>query len=136
MLVKLDRHSMANSLEVRSPFLDRDLVDFSFNFPGEKKVGFLDSKLILKDAYKNNLPKWYLKLPKKGFEVPLKKWLRSDLKHLLEKATKPNVLETLNIKNNDIINEIKNDLLNNKNDSSWKLWTLISYYYWAKDNII
>ena len=52
-LVKLDRHSMANSLEVR--LLDRDLVDFSFNFPG-KKVGFLDSKLILKDAYKNNLP--------------------------------------------------------------------------------
>ena len=59
-----------------------------------------------------------MKLPKKAL-VPLKKWL-SDLKHLLEEATKPNVL-TLNIKNNDIINEWKNDLLNNKNDSSWKL---------------
>ena len=54
MLFKLYRHSMANSIELRSPFLDKDLVNLSFNIPAEKKIGFLKGKLIIRDCYKNN----------------------------------------------------------------------------------
>jgi asparagine synthase (glutamine-hydrolysing) len=134
MLVKLDRQSMANSLEIRSPFLDKEVVGAAFNIPGEKKVGYFSGKLVLKECYKKNLPKWYFNLPKKGFEVPLKKWLRNDLKNLVEEATMPNVLETLEIRNKGIVTKWKEELFQNKKDNSWKLWTLISYYHWAKNS--
>jgi asparagine synthase (glutamine-hydrolysing) len=97
-------------------------------------VGYFSGKLVLKECYKKNLPKWYFNLPKKGFEVPLKKWLRNDLKNLVEEATMPNVLETLEIRNKGIVTKWKEELFQNKKDNSWKLWTLISYYHWAKNS--
>ncbi len=136
MLVKLDRHSMANSIELRSPFLDKDLVNLAFNIPSKKKIGLLQGKLILKECYKDNFPDWYFKMPKKGFEVPLSNWLRKDLKHLVEESTKPNVLESLDIKNLNIVSNWKKEFLNGKKDNSWKLWVFISYYNWAKSNNI
>ena len=54
MLVKLDRHSMANSIELRSPFLDKDLVNLAFNIPSKKKIGLLNGKLILRECYKDS----------------------------------------------------------------------------------
>ncbi len=136
MLVKLDRHSMANSIELRSPFLDKDLVNLSFNMPGKKKVGFFSGKLILRECYKDSFPDWYFKMPKRGFEVPLSNWLKNDLKHLVEKATQPSVLESLSIKNLNIISNWKREFYNGKSDNSWKLWVLISYYHWAKSSNI
>ncbi len=134
MLVKLDRHSMANSIELRSPFLDKDLVNLSFSIPAEKKIGFFKGKLILRECYKNSFPNWYLKMPKRGFEVPLNNWLKNDLRYLVEKSTMPNVLESLNIKNKNIVHEWKKDFYNGSKDNSWKLWVLITYYHWAKQS--
>ena len=136
MLVKLDRHSMANSIELRSPFLDMDLVNLAFNIPSKKKIGLLNGKLILRECYKYSFPDWYFKMPKKGFEVPLSNWLKRDLKHLVEESTKPNVLDSLDIKNLNIIRDWKKEFYNGKKDHSWKLWVLISYYHWAKSNNI
>ncbi len=132
MLVKLDRCSMANSLELRSPFLDRDLAEYSFSIPGKDKIGFFSGKKVLKSSYKNQLPKWYLNLPKKGFEVPLQHWLKNDLKYLVNEATEKKVLESLDIRSPKIISEWRDDFFNGKKDNSWKLWTLISYTHWAK----
>ncbi len=75
-------------------------------------------------------------MPKRGFEVPLSNWLKKDLKHLVEKSTKPNVLESLDIKNLNIISNWKKEFYNGKKDNSWKLWVFISYYHWAKSNNI
>ncbi|MAI75671.1 MAG: asparagine synthase (glutamine-hydrolyzing) [Rickettsiales bacterium] len=136
MLVKLDRHSMANSIELRSPFLDKDLVNLSFNIPSKKKIGLLNGKLILRESYKDSFPDWYFKLPKKGFEVPLSNWLKSDLKHLVEESTKSSVLESLSIKNLNIISNWKKEFYNGNKDNSWKLWVLVSYYHWAKSSNI
>tara|TARA_Y100000589_G_scaffold329702_1_gene377033 strand:+ start:413 stop:2266 length:1854 start_codon:yes stop_codon:yes gene_type:complete len=136
MLVKLDRHSMANSIELRSPFLDKDLVNLSFNMSSKKKIGLFSGKLILRECYKHSFPDWYFKMPKRGFEVPLSNWLKNDLKHLVEKSTQPGVLESLSIKNLNIISNWKNEFYNGKKDNSWKLWVLISYYHWAKSSNI
>ena len=136
MLVKLDRHSMANSIELRSPFLDKDIVNLAFNIPSKKKIGFLNGKLILKECYKDSFPNWYFKMPKRGFEVPLSNWLKKDLKYLVEESTKPKVLESLDIKNLNIISNWKQEFYNGKKDNSWKLWVFISYYHWAKSNNI
>ena len=134
MLVKLDRHSMANSLELRSPFLDKDLVNLSFNIPSKKKIGFLNGKLILRESYKDCFPEWYFKIPKKGFEVPLNNWLKNDLRHLVEESTSNIILESLCIRDKYIIDNWKEDFFKGNKDNSWKLWVLISYYHWAKSS--
>ncbi len=132
MLVKLDRMSMANSLEVRSPFLDKHLVEFAFLIPGNLKVGHFKGKKILREVFSSRLPKWSIDLPKKGFEVPIANWLKDDLKSMLNHVSMKNNLEKIGIKNNVMVEEWKNLLFNGKRDTSWKLWTLISYYYWAE----
>ena len=131
MLVKVDRMSMANSLEIRSPFLDKDLVEFSFQIPGFWKVGTFKGKKILRSAFSDRVPDWSINLPKKGFEVPIAKWLKSDLKNLLFESTSNKKLEKLGFKNTNIIESWKKDLFKGKRDTSWKLWTLIAYERWA-----
>ena len=78
------------------------------------------------------IPNWYFNLPKKGFEVPLQRWLKTDLKYLVNKSTETKVLESLNIKNKNIITNWKEGLMNNNKDNSWKIWTLIVYSHWAR----
>ena len=132
MLVKLDRMSMANSLEIRSPFLDKDLVEYAFSQSGNMKVGNFQGKKILREAFSSRLPKWSMNLPKKGFEVPIANWLQKDLKNMLEHVCLAKNLDKIGIKDHAIVQEWKNSLFGGKRDTSWKLWTLISYYHWSE----
>ena len=134
MLVKVDRNSMRHGLEVRSPFLDKDLVNFAFSISGKKKIGYLKGKKILRKAFYKKFPFGYLNLPKKGFEIPLDKWLLKDLKHLVHEASSSKILDSLGIHNKNIVNIWKKDFFEGKYDNSWKLWTLISYAKWAEVN--
>ena len=84
MLAKVDLMSMANSLEIRVPFLDHELVEFTFQLPSDSKVNNKMRKRILQDSFRKLLPARLYNRPKKGFEVPLLKWLRTDLKHLID----------------------------------------------------
>ncbi len=79
LLVKMDRTSMAHGLEVRSPFLDRDLLEFAVRLTPGLKVRGLSLKRVLKRAVDDLLPKDILKRPKRGFGVPLDRWFREDL---------------------------------------------------------
>lgn len=133
MLVKLDRMSMANSLEIRSPFLDKALVEYSFSMPGTYKVGLFKGKRILRSVFSERLPKWSINLPKKGFEVPLANWFKKDLKSMLDHISMKNNLDKIGIKNHLLIDQWKRDLFFNNKDTSWKLWTLISYYHWCEN---
>ena len=130
MLVKLDRMSMANSLEVRSPFLDKELVEYAFLIPGNKKVGFLKGKKILRKVFKKRIPEWSMKLPKKGFEIPIANWLKTDLKSMLEDASTSKNLKKLGI-NDLVISTWKEEFFCGKRDNSWQLWTLIAFKQWA-----
>jgi asparagine synthase (glutamine-hydrolysing) len=85
MLVKVDLMSMANSLEVRVPFLDHDLVNFIFSLPSEYKISSAGRKIILREKFRDLLPEELLNRPKHGFEVPLLKWFRTELKNLIDK---------------------------------------------------
>ena len=132
MLVKVDRMSMANSLEVRSPFLDRDLVEFSFRLPGRYKVGMFKGKKILRDAFSKRLPDWSLNFPKKGFEIPIANWLSEDLKLLVEKVCDFKNLEKIGIVDKSLVEAWKVNLFSGKKDTSWQLWTLLVYDQWMK----
>jgi asparagine synthase (glutamine-hydrolysing) len=79
LLVKMDRTSMAHSLEVRSPFLDTELIEFAAGLPPGLKARGLSLKRVLKHAVSDLLPKDILSRPKRGFGVPLDRWFREDL---------------------------------------------------------
>ena len=132
MLVKADRMSMANSLEVRSPFLDKDLVEYTFALPGKLKIGNFKGKKLLKESFKNRLPSWSMNLSKKGFEVPIADWLRNDLKNMVEDSSSKKTLEKMGIIDHALVDNWKQGLYSGKRDTSWQLWTLISYKQWLE----
>ncbi|MCD6464242.1 asparagine synthase (glutamine-hydrolyzing) [Candidatus Woesearchaeota archaeon] len=95
-LLKIDRASMANALEVRSPFLDYRFAEFSQNIPIEWKVDFFKTKKLMREIVRDILPKKILSRGKKGFEPPLDKWiLKQEYKPVLEKGIK--ILKELNL---------------------------------------
>jgi asparagine synthase (glutamine-hydrolysing) len=79
ILVKVDRMSMANSLEVRSPLLDHKLVEWAFSLPDRARYRRGETKPLLRDAARMVLPPQIADAPKRGFGVPLSEWMRGDL---------------------------------------------------------
>ncbi len=86
MLVKVDRASMANSLETRAFYLHPEITDYSFQLDDNLLVQKGVSKYILKKALEKQLPKNILYRPKMGFELPLRKWITTDLKPVFDEA--------------------------------------------------
>jgi asparagine synthase (glutamine-hydrolysing) len=82
LLVKIDRATMAHSLEARSPFLDHELMEFVASLPAGLKLVVGQQKRVLKAALREVLPKAILKRPKMGFCVPLARWFREDLREM------------------------------------------------------
>jgi asparagine synthase (glutamine-hydrolysing) len=84
ILVKVDRMSMAHSLEVRAPFLDHRVVQFAAQLPSAWKISGGSQKIILRNAFGRLLPEKVLNRPKQGFTVPLDSWFRGELRELTE----------------------------------------------------
>ena len=134
MLTKVDSMSMANSLEVRVPFLDYRVVDFAFSLPDNFKITAKNRKLILKDTFKNELPLEIFNRGKKGFEVPLLKWFKTDLKSLIiDDLLSEKLIQEQQIFNyNYIQNLIKKLFSSNPGDTVAKVWALIVFQTWYK----
>ncbi len=134
MLMKVDLMSMANGLEVRSPFLDFELVNFAFTLPDEFKINPVIRKRIVQDAFKDFLPKELYNRPKKGFEVPLLKWLRKEMKSLIEDdLLSERFIRDQNIFEYSTINQLKKQLFSsNPGDVHARIWGLIVFQWWWK----
>jgi asparagine synthase (glutamine-hydrolysing) len=134
MLTKVDSMSMANSLEVRVPFLDYRVVDFAFNLPDKFKINHNNRKIILKEAFKNDLPQEIFHRGKKGFEVPLLKWFKTDLKSLIvDDLLSEKLIEEQQIFNYNYIQSlIKKLFSSNPGDTVAKVWALIVFQTWYK----
>lgn len=137
MLTKVDLMSMANSLEVRVPFLDYNLVNYVFSLPDKYKVSGNTGKRILQDAFRNLLPAEIYHRPKHGFEVPLIKWFRNELYSLInDDLLADDFIEEQNIFNISETKKIKIRLQsNNPGDVHAQIWGLIVFQYWWKKNI-
>ena len=83
LMYKVDMASMANSLEVRSPFLDYRVIEFGLSLPAEHKVSRGENKHILREIARSFVPSTLINRPKMGFGIPRAKWLRQDLKGLV-----------------------------------------------------
>ncbi len=132
MLRKVDAMSMANSLEVRTPFLDYRLVDLVFSMPSEFKIQKGDRKRLLKDAFRKDLPEEIFNRGKKGFEVPLRKWFNKELKTVLEKEVfNKGLIVSQGFLNWEEVENIQKKLYsNNPNDAVYNTWTLLGFQRW------
>lgn len=137
MLVKVDSMSMANSLEVRSPFLDRRIVDFAFGLPASYKIDARMKKKIVQDAFRNVLPSALYNRPKHGFEIPLLDWFRNELWSLInDDLLAESFVAQQGIFNTQAITQLKQKLKsNNPEDSPATIWALIVFQYWWKKYI-
>jgi asparagine synthase (glutamine-hydrolysing) len=134
MLTKVDLMSMANSLEVRVPFLDYKVVDFAFSLPAKYKIEGNIRKKILQDAFRKDLPEEIYHRPKHGFEVPLLKWFRNELKSLIvDDLLSDKFIAEQNLFNVEEIRNIKTRLFSsNPGDVHAQVWGLIVFQYWWK----
>ena len=89
ILVKVDRMSMATSLETRAPFLDARVMELAFSMPGDLKIRGGTRKFILKQALRGLVPDRILDRKKEGFSIPMKQWLKRELKPLMERLLAP-----------------------------------------------
>ena len=132
LLVKIDRASMANSLEVRNPYLDPSLVKFVWSLPDQFLNKNEMDKSILRDILAEKLSKNIYARKKQGFEPPLNLWLKGALKDWAYEIIS---------ENDDIINKNKlkiffYDFLKGEKKLTYKLWGLIMFKAWRKHNAV
>jgi asparagine synthase (glutamine-hydrolysing) len=134
MLRKVDSMSMANSLEVRTPFLDHRLVNFAFSLPIAFKINADMKKKILQDTFRSELPEEIYKRPKHGFEVPLLGWFQNELRTTIEKdLLADDFIEEQGIFNVAATRELKQQLFsNNPEDVQATIWAIIVFNTWWK----
>ena len=130
ILVKVDRMSMANSLEVRAPLLDYKLMEFAATVPSRLKFNNGEKKYLLKEAFKKYLPDDILYRKKMGFSVPLASWLRNELKDMAEQKLINNPSGLINIFKAEEINKLWTEHLEEKNDHSTVLWSMLMFELW------
>lgn len=132
LLVKSDRASMAASLEVRLPFLAYPLVEFALKLPPELKVHGLTTKYLLKKAVAPYLPEYIMKRPKKGFGIPVAKWLRNEFRPVVDELLGESFIKRQGIFQWPYINRLVQEHMSQKADRRKELWTLLMFQWWWK----
>jgi asparagine synthase (glutamine-hydrolysing) len=132
MLVKVDRMSMANSLEVRSPLLDYRLAEFAMSIPHQWNMRNGKGKQILLKAVGDRLPPELLRLPKKGFGVPLALWFRGSLRALLWDVLTSKTFFDRNIVSKDFLLHFLKEHDTGRRDNSHWLWMLLMLELWLR----
>jgi asparagine synthase (glutamine-hydrolysing) len=137
MLVKVDMMSMANSLEIRSPFLDQEVVEFAFGLPASYKINGTMKKRIVQDAFRSLLPPELYDRPKQGFDVPLLTWLRKDLWHKIDQdLLEDSFIAEQGIFQPSVIKALKKKLHSaNPEDSHETIWALLVFQHWWRKYI-
>ncbi|MEO5510489.1 MAG: asparagine synthase (glutamine-hydrolyzing) [Longimicrobiales bacterium] len=134
ILVKVDRASMAVSLEVRAPFLARAVVEFAFSLPDSYRMRGLGGKRILKDAVQGMIPDHIINRPKKGFGMPVGAWLNGPLESLIRDALDPATLRAAGIFQPAAVTRMLDEHQSRVADHRKPLWTLLVFELWRQAN--
>jgi asparagine synthase (glutamine-hydrolysing) len=130
ILTKVDRASMAVSLEVRAPFLDPRVAQFAASLPLEYKLKGKKGKYILKKAIEPLLPKSILERPKKGFGIPIAEWLKGRLNPLMHDLLAPERLKDQGLFNEKFVSKLISEHEKNIASHHKQLWTLLVFQLW------
>jgi asparagine synthase (glutamine-hydrolysing) len=135
LMVKTDIASMANSLEVRSPFLDHEFVEFAATIPSRLKRDAKGGKVILKRAVKGLLPSEILNKPKSGFGLPIAKWFRNDLAPMLKETLLDETSKQRGLFEPKFLKKIVYEHIEGRRDWSNRLWAFLFLELWFREFI-
>jgi asparagine synthase (glutamine-hydrolysing) len=130
LLVKIDRASMACSLELRTPFLDHRLIEFAAGLPAALKVRGFELKSIFKKAVEPWLPHKIVYRQKRGFSVPIARWMRQELRQEVDEALSLDKLKRQGIFNARFVRGLLEEHWSGRADHRKSLWTLFSFQLW------
>jgi len=132
ILAKVDRMSMAHSLEVRPPFLDHRIVEFAASLPASLKIRGSRQKIVLKELMKGKLPPAILRRGKIGFDIPAHEWLRGPLRPLLVETLTAGLSEHAGLFRGNVIERLLSDHLERRTNAGFHLWGLMILFLWMK----
>lgn len=137
ILCKVDRASMKYSLETRCPILDKDVMEYSFRLPHNFKYSNGTKKRILKDIVYDFVPREMLERPKKGFSVPIDKWLRGALKEQILSYSDVDYLKNQNLFDYKVVNQFVREYLKTGDKGSGTgenysriVWSFLVFQQW------
>jgi asparagine synthase (glutamine-hydrolysing) len=131
ILVKVDRMSMATSLETRAPFLDTDVMELAFSIPGDLKIRGGVRKYVLKRALSAEIPGAILDRRKEGFSIPMKNWLRRELKPLMLELLSPSRLAARGLIDSAEVSRLIDDHCAGRANHAHVLFSLMVFERWA-----
>ena len=132
ILYKVDRISMAHSLEARPPFLDPRIVDFANRLPAHYKLHGSKSKHVLRQLMKGKLPASVLQRPKVGFDIPIHDWFRGVLNPLLREALSEEAVAETNLFDVAFVKNLLQEHMERKANYGYHLWGLMTLLLWMK----
>jgi asparagine synthase (glutamine-hydrolysing) len=132
ILTKVDRMSMAHSLEVRPPFLDHRIVEFAASLPADLKIRGSRQKLILKELMKHKLPSSVLRRKKMGFDIPAHEWFRGPLRTLLCDTLGAGATEHSGLFRRSAVDDCVRAHLERRANLGYHLWGLLTLFLWMK----
>ena len=133
LLYKMDMATMAHGLEARSPFLDHRFVEFAFRIPGSSKLKGLKRKTILKKALRGMLPLEILNQPKRGFDPPIARWLREDLREMASDLLLDATARSRGYFHFPFVETILDEHSQEREDWSPLLWKLLILEIWHRE---
>jgi len=130
ILVKVDRMSMAASLEARVPYLDHRIVELCFSLPPSLKMKGYRTKHLLQKTFWNDLPREVQKRDKQGFSIPIKNWIRGELKPMMLDMLSDSRIRSQGFFRAETIRQWMDEHLNGQANHSHKLWALMVFQQW------
>ena len=131
VLIKVDRMSMANSLEVRVPFLSKKMITMAWNIEPQFHKTHQELKHILKRVLNNFIPNKFIHKKKKGFSVPIEQWLKSELQDDVKKVIFDLPFYGIDFIQIEAIKSYVNDFYKGKHDAVWGVWHIYAWQKWA-----
>jgi asparagine synthase (glutamine-hydrolysing) len=132
ILTKVDRMSMAVSLEARVPLLDHRIVEFALNLPPHLKLNRGQTKIILRRAMNGRVPEQVLNKPKQGFSIPLKHWLRAPLRPLMNDLLSADCISRRGYFEPGTVTRWTTEHLEGRANHSHRLWALMVFELWHR----
>jgi asparagine synthase (glutamine-hydrolysing) len=132
ILYKVDRISMAHSLEVRPPFLDDRIVDFAARLPDDYKLHGSQSKYVLRRLMQQKLPQSVLQRPKIGFDIPIHEWFRGVLRPLLLETLSEEAVTSSGLFRWPYVRHLLDQHLERRANLGYHLWGLLVLFIWIK----
>lgn len=130
VLVKVDRATMAYSLEGRDPLMDHRIFELAGTYPDHWKIGSLGGKHMLKDIVHTLVPRDLVDRPKQGFSPPMARWLRGELRPLLERTTRQEWLHKQGVFDPVLVSRMGDTFLAGKMNNVRQMWIIVAFQLW------